>query len=484
GDAVWEASLEAPNYVLAGDTLTYEITLENTGNRDGEIELTLSWDTGDVVPETTAGNCRGTPMTCSWSALVRAGGVFEPTLIVTAPEGTPTGAIVAALSVIENGATKDSAFASTEVDAQPDLNVTLRSLPAEMVGLTKNLAVEVIVQNKGTAAASEVNVLVPTSIATFASSSSNGSASGDDVVWPQIETLLPNQSSVVLTAQLTAPGAAGAIRTEASVTGKSPGGVELNWESELITVQVADQAAPQLTARFVPATFAPGEEISLVFDYENFGSVAMSDATLSIPIPKDTAVASAPTGGSCTETVCTVSTGEVAAGAKGSQSVTLTVSESVRPERLAGSGLLRAAVVGEFQPQAATAEAEQQDTKAVEPPYDVEITPPAGSGCTLASIGLQPDTGVTGYTLVRDNLLHFSITGCDPEAEVEIPVAITVQGDSFPDGAEAVKTDDNATAAATIAGATVTGNTIRYTLKDNGPLDLDTDPGELRDPVS
>ena len=199
---------------------------------------------------------------------------------------------------------------------------------------------------------------------------------------------------------------------------------------------------------------------------------------------KDTAVASAPTGGSCTATACTVSTGEVAAGEKGSQSVTLTVSESVRPERLAGSGLLRAVTVGEFQPQAATAEAEQQDTTAIEPPYELEITPPAGSGCTLASIGLQPDTGVTGYTLLRDNLLHFSITGCDPEAEVEIPVTITVQGDPFPEGAEAVKTDDNATIAAAIAGATVTGNTIRYTLKDNGSLDLDTDPGELRDPVS
>ena len=67
---------------------------------------------------------------------------------------------------------------------------------------------------------------------------------------------------------------------------------------------------------------------------------------------------------------------------------------------------------------------------------------------------------------------------------MEIPVAITVQGDPFPEGAEPIKTDDNATTAAAIAGATVAGNTIRYTLKDNGPLDLDADPGELRDPVS
>ena len=197
-------------------------------------------------------------MTCSWTASVKAGGQFETTLSAIVPADTPMpGVISAEMSVNEDGTLTPYAAALTEVDAQPDLAVTLRSLPAEMVGLNKNIVMEVIVQNKGTAAASEVNVRLPTSIAAFASSNSNGSASGDDVVWPQIDTLLPNQSSVVLTAQLTAPGTAGAIQTEASVTGKSPGGLELSWESELINVQVADQAAPQLSARFVPATFAP-----------------------------------------------------------------------------------------------------------------------------------------------------------------------------------------------------------------------------------
>ena len=32
-------------------------------------------------------------------------------------------------------------------------------------------------------------------------------------------------------------------------------------------------------------------------------------------------------------------------------------------------------------------------------------------------------------------------------------------------------------------GATVSGNTLSYTLTDNGPLDLDPDDGEMRDPV-
>jgi hypothetical protein len=48
----------------------------------------------------------------------------------------------------------------------------------------------------------------------------------------------------------------------------------------------------------------------------------------------------------------------------------------------------------------------------------------------------------------------------------------------------AIKTDDSGANGAQIAGATVSGNTLRYTLTDNGPLDLDPADGELRDPLA
>jgi hypothetical protein len=97
-------------------------------------------------------------------------------------------------------------------------------------------------------------------------------------------------------------------------------------------------------------------------------------------------------------------------------------------------------------------------------------------------VSTQKDNDVTGFTLARDELLNFSISGCDPGTSV--PVAITVQGNALPRGALAIKTDDSGANGAQIAGATVSGNTIRYTLTDNGPLDLDPADGELRDPLA
>ena len=91
---------------------------------------------------------------------------------------------------------------------------------------------------------------------------------------------------------------------------------------------------------------------------------------------------------------------------------------------------------------------------------------------------------MTGFTLVRDELLNFTIGGCDPDPLTAIPVAITVQGSALPAGAFAAKVDDAGESGTQIPGATVTGNTIRYTLTDNGSLDLDPDAGELRDPVA
>jgi hypothetical protein len=149
---------------------------------------------------------------------------------------------------------------------------------------------------------------------------------------------------------------------------------------------------------------------------------------------------------------------------------------------LGGAGALKPNTEGAFQFQAATAEADLQVTSDTKEPYEISITPPVDSGCSLTSVSTQKDNGVTGFTLARDELLNFSISGCDPGTSV--PVAITVQGDALPKGTVAIKTDDSGANGAEIAGATVSGNTLRYTLTDNGPLDLDPADGELRDPVA
>ena len=50
-------------------------------------------------------------------------------------------------------------------------------------------------------------------------------------------------------------------------------------------------------------------------------------------------------------------------------------------------------------------------------------------------------------------------------------------------GVQAIGTNDNVTAARAVAGAALPGNTIRWGLKDNGPLNLDPDDGGICDPM-
>jgi hypothetical protein len=340
------------------------------------------------------------------------------------------------------------------------------------------------IKNVGTAPAKNVVLTLPTSTASFASASNSGAADGDNVVWPAITTLAASDTTTTYTATLTAGADDSVIQTQASLAGTTEGGSSVSEISNLITLRVANEADPVLTATFDPENFVPGKDIALTFDIENEGSAQLSSGTLVVPLPRDTSLATAPTstGASCTEAACTIPIDALAAGGSATASVSLTVDAGPSVTRLAGGGALRPDKVGAFQYQVDTAEADLQVTSDTKEPYEITIDPPSGSGCSLTSVSTQQDAGVSGVTLVRDELLNFSISGCDPGTAV--PVAITVQGDALPEGTVAIKTDDSGVSGAQITGATVSGNTIRYTLTDNGSLDLDPDDGELRDPVA
>jgi hypothetical protein len=214
----------------------------------------------------------------------------------------------------------------------------------------------------------------------------------------------------------------------------------------------------------------------------NEGSAQLNAGTLVVPLPKDTSVATVPTGATCTSTACTLPVAALAAGGSTEATVPLTVDAGSSLTRLAGAGALKPDTAGAFIAQSATATADLQITSDTKEPYEITIDPPADSGCSLTSVSTQQDAGVSGVTLVRDELLNFSISGCD--SGTAVPVAITVQGDALPEGTVAIKADDSGVSGAQITGATITGNTVSYTLTDNGSLDLDPDDGELRDPVA
>jgi len=486
GEPDFAATLDAPNYGLAGTELTYQLSVSNIGTRDADnATVTLTWNQDNLMPESSGGNCSGSPLTCSWSVSLAADdeGRWDTDLTVTVPSTAQFEDVIdAELTVSDAGSgATDSASATTTVDAQPDLVLVLTSSPRRLVAPTGEVEMTLALKNVGTAPAKNVVLTLPTSTATFASASDSGAASGDDVVWPAIATLA-SDAATTYTATLTAGADDSVIQTQASVAGTTEGGSSVSDTSNLITLRVANEADPVLTAAFDPENFVPGKDIALTFTVANEGSAQLNAGTLVVPLPKDTSVATMPTGATCTATACTLPVAALAAGGSTEATVPLTVDAGSSLTRLAGAGALKPDTASAFIAQSATATADLQITSDTKEPYEITIDPPADSGCSLTSVSTQQDAGVSGVTLVRDELLNFSISGCETGTAVE--VAITVQGDTLPEGTVAIKADDSGVSGAQITGATITGNTVRYTLTDNGSLDLDPDDGELRDPVT
>ena len=179
---------------------------------------------------------------------------------------------------------------------------------------------------------------------------------------PRSPALAASDTATTYTAKLTAGANDSVIQTQASLAGTTEGGASVSDTSNLITLRVANEADPVLTAAFDPENFKPGEALSLKFTIANEGSAELASGTLVVPLPKDTTVATAPTsaGASCTETACTIPVAALAAGGSTTASVSLTVDAGSSLTRLAGAGALKPNTEGAFQFKAATAEADLQ----------------------------------------------------------------------------------------------------------------------------
>ena len=210
---------------------------------------------------------------------------------------------------------------------------------------------------------------LPTDTATFASASDSGAASGDDVVWPAITTLAASDATTTYTAKLTAGANDSVIQTQASLAGTTEGGASVSDTSNLITLRVANEADPVLTATFDPENFVSGKDIALTFKVANEGSALLNAGTLVVPLPKDTSVATVPTGATCTATACTLPVAALAAGGSTAATVPLTVDAGSSLTRLAGAGALKPDTAGAFIAQSATATADLQITSDTKEPY-------------------------------------------------------------------------------------------------------------------
>jgi len=482
-------TMTGPAFVLAGDSLVYDLSFDNFGNRDAQsMAVSLTWDsdTAVVADSSSADICSGVPLSCEWTVTVPAGEAWFTRVMVQVPADTPMPlTLEASARAAASGMRTAIARARTVVDAQPELTVRLKTQPDATVEPSGAIVTETIFKNTGTAVASDVTVSLPLAGTTMQQASAGGSESGGNVVW-SLGNVLPGATASVLTATLQAPDPAPdpaqLVQTAARVTASTPGGRPISEESAAVALAVTSKPTPELEMAFTPEHYTLEGPIDLVFTYRNDSPSEISGAKLTMGIPRDTNLAATPDGATCYSDRCEKTIDRMEPDFEASTVMSLEVHPDARFS-IAGGGLLSPTVASEFLFQTATAEAYARQSEGSNEDFTMNLSPDTGSGCTLASMESVESTPLGGYTLLTDDFLSFTVEGCDPNS----PESFTVQvdaGEPLPGGALLVKVDEDDGSVSPIEGAEIDGSIATYTLADQGELDQDLTPGTLRDPVA
>jgi hypothetical protein len=125
------------------------------------------------------------------------------------------------------------------------------------------------------------------------------------------------------------------------------------------------------------------------------------------------------------------------------------------------------------------------DTEETSGAVRLATTPPnANSSCSLDSLSI--DTAAREFAGVAVNGsgvgISFSLSGCDTGSLETLTISIDL-GTAPAAGSVAMKIDSEGNWSQ-IDGATIEGSVVTYTITDNGPLDQDSDPGTMADPVT
>lgn len=317
--AILQVTLSADPYVLPGEEITYQVTVENVGKSDTTGTMTLIWDAeSGVVPATsTDARCNGTPLACSWSESLRAGERQSRSITVKMEADIPLKASVLATASASapNAAESDesAASATTEVAGAPDLNLTLTSLPREMVKPGGTIVYSLVLSNEGNELAKDLFVALPIPAGTVASipdgafcdsQASTTTCEASYLSW-NLPNLDSDQKADALTVSVTAPSSQAGLTLQGQYAGKNNVTDEtVQGVSNNLSLQIGERPDVELTASFGAAEFQPNGQLSLRFNYENVGTAASEPGELRFNVPTHTVLKSWPQGASCDAAAC------------------------------------------------------------------------------------------------------------------------------------------------------------------------------------
>ena len=312
-EAILMVGLEGNEQVMAGEVITYEVTVRNAGlsrTQDAVLSLTLVPEAGaaEAAPtftfEDDAGVCKGT--VCNWTNgnNLEPGGARTDTVSIRIDDTAEAGSHIKAMlnAASSNAAETSDRFATvrTEITAQPVpvLKTTLRTFPEAVVGTGEGFTVIIEVSNTGSADAGQTTVtLTVPEVASFISALGTGTESDGVITWDVAGP--PVNGQIHLTATLGAPSTGGALVLEATAR------TEVNdneiSDTAIESLMVTGTAALDLQLKLDPADqVAPGGLLDLDFGFQNIGNDAAGNVVLSMAVPEATTLDSWPEYASCT----------------------------------------------------------------------------------------------------------------------------------------------------------------------------------------
>lgn len=310
-----------PSEVGFGETVTYEVTVENIGNGPTTEDVTIT----DAVPaELTnvdatyslnggpdiACDVTGNDVSCD-VGILDAGDIVVVTITAEAPADSCPTVNNVALLWIGNASQESNSVETVVTGCAPDLSIDKEAVdeagaPVTEVSPGDSFSYVITVTNDGNEDATDVvvtddldNTLTIDS-ATYEIGAASGTcdvdATDNSIRCPQdpdTETLQPGESMVVTVDVTTAPDVCGALMNSAHVDWAEDGSGE-GLESDLVTVDVTG-CAPDLTiVKTGPSEVGFGETITYGITVENTGNAPTDAAVIitdSVPAELDNVAA-------------------------------------------------------------------------------------------------------------------------------------------------------------------------------------------------
>ena len=302
---------DAPDPVIAGNNLTYTLTLTNAGlsaAQDAAFSLPLPAGTSLVsVTPSAGGICNAaSPVVCTWSGLTGTTDVRAATVVVAvaaSQTGNLSATATASSMTPDPAAANNSATASTLVQAQSDLSITLTDAP-DPVSAGTNLTYTAVVSNAGPSNAAAVVVNLPTPAGTsFVSGSvSGGGSCAAGISCSVTGTIAPGATRTVTITVLVAASAINGSVIGATAT-VSTSATDLNAvnNSASTTTTVATRADLQLTLTSSAATVLVNVPVTFVATSQNLGPADAQNLSITLTLSPDFRYAShVATGATCT----------------------------------------------------------------------------------------------------------------------------------------------------------------------------------------